>query len=141
MITIDDSKSWHMREDAHYNGGKDFFAYLHRCVEHPRLSRYDRYDRSTRGVTSTWRVDGIDRVDFGTAIDALNVAPVLTAEERTVLTTITDEPTDRRKEMIANSDIWNALRDKGFICWEKGRVILSDTGRAALQQEATDEQA
>lgn len=27
-MTEADAKSWHMREAAHYNGGKVFFAYL-----------------------------------------------------------------------------------------------------------------
>lgn len=49
------AKNWTLREDAHYNGGKTFFAYLMRCVQQPRLSRYDRYDKATKTSTSTWR--------------------------------------------------------------------------------------
>ncbi|MBN9028907.1 MAG: hypothetical protein J0I23_03800 [Rhizobiales bacterium] len=126
------AKNWTLREDAHYNGGKTFFAYLMRCVQQPRLSRYDRYDKATKTSTSTWRVDGIDFPNFNAAIIALNIEPELTAEERLVLETVTSKPSDRRKEMIANYEPWHGLREKAFILWEKGRVTITDAGRAAL---------
>lgn len=71
-LALEDAKSWRMAEAVHYNGGKVFFAYLYRCVEQPRLSRYDYYERKTRSVTSTWRVDGRDQPSFEAAIEALN---------------------------------------------------------------------
>jgi hypothetical protein len=55
MITMEVVETWRLREAAHYNGGEEFFAYLHRCVENPRLSRFDRYQKKDRSVTSTWR--------------------------------------------------------------------------------------
>ena len=68
---LEKSKNWHIKEVAHLNGGKVFFGYIHQCVEQPRLERFDRYDRKTRSVTSTWRVDGNDMASFEDAISAL----------------------------------------------------------------------
>jgi hypothetical protein len=138
MITIEDLKYCGMREDAHYNGGKEFFAYLLRCTQHPRLSRYDRYSRTDRSVTSTWRVDGKDQPSLEAAVEALNSSPAFSPSELAVLATITTEPADRRKEMIANSEPWEGLREKGAIIWEKGRCRISDAGRLALQYQGGD---
>lgn len=131
-LTLEDAKAWTTRESEHYNGGKVFFAYLHRCVQQPRLSRYDRYEKASRTTTSTWRVDGKDQPDFESAIAALNVPAPLTELERSVLETVTSEPADRRKEMIENYKPWNGMREKGFVSWENGRVTITDAGVAAL---------
>jgi hypothetical protein len=131
-FTTEDSRSWSMREEAHYNGGKEFFAYLHRCIQQPRLSRYDRYERSDRSVKSTWRVDGIDQTDFDTAVSALNIAPTFSKAECELLATISDDPADRRKEMIAAYEPWNGLKEKGAIEWQSGRVHRTELGRAAV---------
>ena len=64
-------QGWTMRESKHINGGKKFFAYEFQCDQEPRLTRYDHYDRKTRSVTSTWRVDGIDQADMQSAINTL----------------------------------------------------------------------
>jgi len=137
-LTLDDLKYCGLREDAHYNGGKEFFAYLMRCTQHPRLTRYDRYSRLDKSVTSIWRVDGQDVASLDSAIDALNQPPTFSEEELAILATITEEPVDRRKEMIANSEPWRALRDKGAIIWDKGRVRISDAGRAALNAKESE---
>ncbi|MFJ7792305.1 hypothetical protein [Pseudomonas sp. NPDC096950] len=62
-----------IREVAHYNGGKAFFAYGYECVQHPRLTLFKRFDRKTKQVTNTWRVDGADQPSFETAVKALEV--------------------------------------------------------------------
>ena len=69
------SPDWKMREVMHINGGKDFFGYVHRCIEEPRLERYDRYDRKSRQVQSTWRVDGVDQPSLIAAGVALEAEP------------------------------------------------------------------
>ena len=132
-ITVDDAAKWHMREAAHYNGGAAFFAYLHRCVEQPRLSRFDKYVRADRSVVSTWRVDGIDHPDFAAAISALNVAPVFDEDELAQLATIPadyDPSVDVRKGM--NFELMDRLRDKGAIEWAAGRCRTTAAGRHAL---------
>ena len=62
-----------VREVAHYNGGKAFFAYGYECVQHPRLTLFKRFDRKLKTVTETWRVDGADHVSLESAVAALEV--------------------------------------------------------------------
>lgn len=131
-FTVDEARGWHMREDAHYNGGEKFFAYMHRCVEQPRLSRFDKYLRKDRSVTSTWRVDGEDKPSFEAAIEALNVPPEFRDDELALLRTFGDEPEDRRKEMFADMPLWNGLKEKGAIGWRDGRVTITEAGRDAI---------
>ena len=139
-LTEADAKNWRMVEAAHYNGGKVFFAYLHRCVEQPRLSRYDRYERKTRSVTSTWRVDGADRPSFSDAIEALNTPPAFTDQEVAILRTFSDEPEDRREEMCADQEPypWHSLREKGAIVWQARRCTITETGRRAIADKVVE---
>ena len=133
-LTVEDAKSWHVQEAAHYNGGDKFFAYLHRCVEQPRLSRFDRYDRKTKSVTSTWRTDGIDRSSFEAAIDALNTPPSFDADELAFLQTAPQEFTKK----VAGAIDW-AINDrvvnKGGVEWEKGCWRVTEAGRRALEAQ------
>lgn len=62
-----------IRETAHINGGRHFFAYEFTCDQEPRLVRYDHYHKPTRSVTSTWRVDGIDQPDLNAALHVLGI--------------------------------------------------------------------
>lgn len=72
-MTIDIS-ALTVREVAHYNGGKAFFAYGYECVQHPRLTLFKRFDRKLKTVTHTWRVDGVDQVSLESAVAVLEVA-------------------------------------------------------------------
>ena len=134
-LTEADAKSWHMRESAHYNGGKVFFAYMHRCVEQPRLTRYDRYERKDRSVTSTWRTDGVDKDSLAAAVDALNDAPQFTPDELAMLITLPHEyepDNDIRKGL--DWTIMTRLKDKGAVEWEKGRCRTTELGRTAIKE-------
>lgn len=71
-MTIDVS-TLTIREVAHYNGGKAFFAYGYECVQHPRLTLFKRFDRKTKQVTNTWRVDGADQPSLEVAVQVLEV--------------------------------------------------------------------
>lgn len=62
---------WTMREEIHHNGGGEWFGYTFRCEQDPRLTRFDKYERKTRSVTSTWRVDWIDQASLEDAVLAL----------------------------------------------------------------------
>ena len=62
-----------IREIAHYNGGKAFFAYGYECVQHPRLTLFKRFDRKTKQVTDTWRLDGVDQPSLEVAVAGLEV--------------------------------------------------------------------
>lgn len=70
-MTIDIS-TLTIREIAHYNGGKVFFAYGYECVQHPRLTMFKRFDRKTRQVSSTWRLDGVDQPSLEEAVKVLD---------------------------------------------------------------------
>jgi hypothetical protein len=67
-----DITSLTIREVAHYNGGKAFFAYGYECVQHPRLTLFKRFDRKLKTVTNTWRVDGADQASLEAAVAALS---------------------------------------------------------------------
>lgn len=96
-ITMKDLTASHMKERAHLNGGRDWFGYIHQCVEYPRLSRLDKYLRKNRSVESTWRVDGAPVADLGAAVTALNVPPVFTEDEQALLDRIPLEFSNLRK--------------------------------------------
>lgn len=130
-LTKADSANWRMVEAAHYNGGSVFFANLHRCVEQPRLARFDRYDRKTRSVTSTWRTDGIDMADLDAAIEALNTPPAFDDEEIAFLRNVPEDFTDIREGL--DWDLNERVKNKGAVEWERGRCRITDTGRSALQ--------
>ena len=95
-ITIEALTRCHMREAMHLNGGSKFFGYVYRCVEHPRLTRRDIYDKNDKSVTSTWRVDGEDVADLAAAVERLNTPAVLTEDEVKALARIPTEFTNVR---------------------------------------------
>jgi hypothetical protein len=70
-MTIDRS-TLKIREVAHYNGGKAFFAYSYECVQYPQLTLFKRFDRKTKQVTNTWRVNGVDQPNLDVAITVLD---------------------------------------------------------------------
>jgi hypothetical protein len=130
-----DASQWTMRETKHVNGGKDWFGYEHQCVEQPRLRRFDRYERKSRLVKSTWRVDGEDRASFDDALEALESTPALTGVEMETLALF-------RAESMAKSEfgdfqtaypVLRVLDAKGLVWWENGRVrLLPDAALAAI---------
>lgn len=128
-----------MREVTHLNGGKEWFGYIHRCVEQPRLTRKDVYTRKNRSVTSEFRVDGVVVASLKDAIAALDLPPSLSLAERAILASVNDDPEDRRKEAFSdggpNDLIWHFLCEKGLIEWAKGRVARTEAGRQALKPD------
>ena len=126
VLTLDTVKTWGMRQAAHLNGGPEWFGYLFRCIEEPRLSRLDRYGRAERSVTSKWLVDG-DEVDgLPGAIEALKVAPVLTPEEQAALDLIDDEFRDHRQTVGGVLLIMLAA---------KGQIEYGEPGRCRRRRE------
>lgn len=138
MITMADVTSWHMRESAHYNGGDVFFAYLHQCVEQPRLTRFDRYEKKDKSVASTWRVDGDDCADLDDAIGKLNVDPVFTDAELQELSKVTCDFEDIRK--IRDLDLNHSLANKGAIEWKAGKCRLTTAGERIKAAKPQPEQ-
>lgn len=115
MVEIpEEAKGWTLREAGHFNGGRAWFGYLFRCIQEPRLSRFDRYTRKPKGVTSTWRVDGVDVGDLVEAVEALKTPPTITEEEAAALAKISaTEAADHRQDV--GYAMLYALHNKGLI--------------------------
>lgn len=138
MITVADSKSWHMQQALHGHG-KGFFMYAYRCVEQPRLLRTDRYTKKDRSVASTWSVDGVDHPDLESAVKALNSPPTFSAEEMDALRCLRDDwmPAKTARELITFEMSWR-LRDKGAIEFADGKCRRSEIGRGAASRWADE---
>lgn len=126
-MTEADLRTCTTREEAHLNGGTEWFGYIHRCVQHPRLTRLDKYYRATRGVESTWRVDGMAVAGLAEAAEKLATPYQATAEELALLAIVPDEFTrfDKRARFIP-------LREGGLIEAMDGQFRRTDAGRFAL---------
>jgi hypothetical protein len=115
------------RESAHFNGGKEFFGYLHRCNEHPRLTRMDKYIRKTRQRESTWNVDGKPVANLAEAAERLSTPYQPTAEELALLAEVPDQ-----YARLEDRERFLRLQDVGLIEFEKGNCRRTDAGRTAL---------
>lgn len=131
-VTRETLATCHMRETMHLNGGKEWFGYIHQCVEHPRLSRKDKYTRKDRGVHSTWRVDGQECADLDAALAALSQPVVLTDDERDALIQWRDDFTTAWAARGDNYAMMRALGDKGLI---DGKTGITPTGLEVLAKE------
>lgn len=128
-----------MREVAHYNGGREWFGYKYQCIQHPRLSRFDRYTRRDRSVASTWRVDGQECRSFEEAMAELDHAPALTVSELTAIAQF-DKATMRKADFPgfkASYPHLTTLAEKGVVWWDAGKVTL--VHEAAMQAVAAAE--
>jgi hypothetical protein len=114
-----DLKDCHMVQTMHLNGGSEWFGYVYRCVEHPRLSRHDKYMRKDRSVASVWWADGVPCETLETALDAIQQPPVLTDEERAALELVPAEWADIRDQLEYR--VGRSLADKGLVEWEHGK--------------------
>jgi hypothetical protein len=118
-----------MREDAHFNGGKEWFAYRLRCVEYPRLTRFDKYLRKTRGTQSTFQVDGEDVASIEEAAELLAVPYQPIPEDIALLKFVPDEYVrlEQRSRFLR-------LRDVGLVEFHNGDCRRTEAGRAALME-------
>ena len=114
-------------EAAHINGGKEWFGYIHRCNQHPRLTRMDKYIRKTRSVESTWNVDGKPVADLAEAAVLLSSPYEPTPDELVLLAEVPDEYT--RFEDRAR---FHRLQEVGLIEFKAGACRRTDAGRSAL---------
>jgi hypothetical protein len=118
-----------MLEDAHFNGGKEWFGYRLRCVQHPRLTRFDKYIRKTRGVESTFEVDGEPVASIEEAARQLATPYQPIPEDIKLLELVTDDWTllERRSPFLR-------LRDVGLVEFQDGKCRRTDAGRAAMKE-------
>lgn len=138
-ITMEEARTWKMRERAHYNGGKEWFGYGHQGIEQPRLYRIDRYMRKDRSVVSEWQVDG-EKVDsFEAAVDRLNTPPVLSNEERAFLAEVPDDwaPCKEVRALPVTGDndvhhVTHYLDRKGLIEASNGKCRRTELARELL---------
>jgi hypothetical protein len=128
-ISLEASKTWHMTQVAHINGGPKWFGYKYMCVEQPRLYRLDRYERKARSVTSTFSVDGKDCANLTEAIAALASPPVVDDAERELLARFSEEwaAKDDWKNFASYVDAY-PLTQKGLLVWSHGQVRLTPLG-------------
>lgn len=133
-----DYNSWRFKRDAvHYNGGKEFFGYGHRCETQPRLLVIDKYFKKDRSAQRSYLVDG--KQPFTTlaeALAALDKPPMLSDEELTLLRGLPDgwSYPEKRGDLLP-------LADMGMIEWrrdEKG-VACQRTGAGRVAALYTEE--
>ncbi len=126
-ITEADLAKCHMVETGHFHG-TDRFGYVHRCVQHLRLTRVDTYLRKDRSVHSEWRVDDKRVANLAEAAERLSVPYQPTAEDLALLALITDE-------FVLHEDRFKFrhLAVVGLIEFKDGKCRLTDTGRAAKE--------
>jgi len=129
-MTAIDLSACTMREEAHYNGGKEWFGYRHRCIQHPRLTRFDKYIRKTRSVESTFSVDGKLVANLEAAAQLLAIPYQPTPEDLELLRLVPDEWT-RMEDRVR----FVHLQDFGLIEFKTGDCRRTDAGRAALQSQ------
>jgi len=117
-ITKDDLAKCHMELTMRGHGTGFFFSRF-RCVEHPRLSRHDHYEKKSRSVKSIFMVDGADVTDLAAAIVALNKPVEISDKDREVLERVPLDWTDLRKK-VGFMDM-HALADKGLVEFQNGK--------------------
>lgn len=129
-MTESDLLACTVREVAHLNGGKEWFGYIHRCNQHPRLTRMDKYIRKTRAVESTWRVDGNPVASLAAAAELLSTPYKPSADERALLAEVPDEYMrfEGRARFIP-------LAETGLIEFNDGACRRTDAGRVALSPQ------
>jgi hypothetical protein len=76
ILTEADFNSWRFNRDAvHFNAGKEFFGWGHRCVTQPRLLVIDKYFKKDRSSQRSYVVDG--KTQCSTLAEALTVLSAL----------------------------------------------------------------
>jgi hypothetical protein len=136
VFTEADFNSWRFNRDAvHFNGGKVFFGWGHRCVTQPRLLVIDKYFKADRSTKRSYLIDGkIACETLDDALAALSAPPVLTDEELALLRTVSSEwfrPNERIPLL--------PLAEMGFIEWgrnEENKVTcrLTANGQQKIKE-------
>jgi hypothetical protein len=136
-LTEADYTGWRFIRDAvHFNGGKVFFGYGHRCVDQPRLLVIDKYFKADRSTRRSYLIDEKTTCEtLDEALALLIAPPTPSPDEVELLRSMPDDwfRPEKRAPFIP-------LAAMGFIEWGRdadGRVTLRITpaGRSALQRE------
>ena len=137
--TADDLKAAHVERSGIHGDGKDWFFDQRRCIEFPRFSVRDKQWRRERKQKRTYVVDG--HTEFETieeAAAALNVPPVLTADETLLLATLPADWTPVRSLHGPDRINLSELAAKGFIEHRRNGDV-SEFRLRALQSIKTSE--
>lgn len=88
-----DFNRWRFQRNAvHFNGGKVFFGYGHRCVTQPRLLVIDKFFKKDRATKRSYVVDGKTTFEaLPEALAALSAPPVITADDIELLRKLPDD--------------------------------------------------
>jgi len=133
-FTESDFNGWKFHRDAvHFNGGKVFFGWGHRCVTQPRLLVISKYFKKDRSTQRSYCVDGKTPCEtLEEALAALSIPPTLTDEEAALLASVSPDwyRPEERVPLLP-------LAEMGFVEWgrnEENKVTcrLTEAGRAAL---------
>lgn len=113
-FTERDFNTWRFNRNAvHFNGGKDFFGWGHRCVDQPRLLVIDKYIKKDRSTQRSYLIDSkTPCTTLAEALAALSVPPILTPEECDLLATVSPDwmVPEKRGPLLP-------LADMGMIEW------------------------
>jgi hypothetical protein len=90
IVTESDFNGWRFNRDAvHFNGGREFFGWGHRCIDQPRLLVIDKYFKKDRSSQRSYLIDGkTPCATLSDALAALSIPPSLTDAERAKLRAI-----------------------------------------------------
>lgn len=93
MFTEADFNGWRFDRDAvHFNGGKVFFGWGHRCVDQPRLLVIDKYFKADRSTKRSYVVDGKTTFEaLPEALVELSAPPVISPEDIELLRKLPDD--------------------------------------------------
>lgn len=138
-LTEADYNGWRFKkDDVHFNGGKLWFGWGHRCVDQPRLLVIDKYFKADRSTQRFYLVDG--KTTFTTlpeALAALSVLPTLTDFEIQLLSTVSRDwyRPEERVPLLP-------LAEMGMIEWgrdDENKVTcrLSPAGAEQLTRSST----
>lgn len=127
-ITEADIRKCQMQQAAHLNGGADWFGYIYRCVQHPRLTRRDTYTRKDKSVKSEWHVDMQPVADLAEAATKLSVPYPVTPAQVELLKLVPIEFT-----LLEDRVRFVMLAEFGLVEFKNGACRLTETGKAAIK--------
>lgn len=137
-FTVADFNGWLFKhDDVHFNGGKEFFGWGHRCVDQPRLLIIDKHFRRDRSTQRSYLIDGrTPCTTLDEALAALSVPPAVGADDIALLRTLPPDGWSRPEQRAP----YIPVAEMGLIEWgrdEEKRVTcrLTEAGRNILASE------
>lgn len=136
MLTKTDFDGWRFnRDDVHFNGGREFFGWGHRCIDQPRLLVIDKYFRKERSTQRSYLIDGkTPCATLEEALTALAVPPKLSDDLLVLLRGLSDEWIDADGRVP-----YLPLHDMGLMEFHHDKDVhrfmmrRNEAGRRALQ--------